>query len=445
MWGIRMWDTLAASTRPFSEFHDQLLELQTAIDGLRNAYYALFVNLLAAAMPVILTVISWLTKMLNLLSMVIAALLGQKMVYQAITTAATQAGNAAKDALAGFDQLDILANNNNLLQFQQVPIDPGILKGVQDFKDKIAETWKWIKDEWNLLWSNPGVFFTQFWNLVVFIATVAWGFAVSKIISYWNNLSDPSKILIVILLSIAAAWALVTLFMNLGAIGMGIASAAMGAWNIIAGIGTGITTAFAAAMTAVDWPLLLLVVTLGLLIAGIVLLIMYWPQVTLVTKVALNQIANWAMIIFGTVISFINGILQAVINGINSVIATIDSIKFSMPSWMGGMSFGLNIQPVPMFQIGMPNIPHLAEGAVIPSNKPFMAMLGDQKSGTNIETPVDLLRSIMREEIGGIKADISISFNGSTAELVRLLKPHIDKENVRVGNSLVKNTGMVQL
>ena len=121
----------------------------------------------------------------------------------------------------------------------------------------------------------------------------------------------------------------------------------------------------------------------------------------------------------------------------------MNSIKFAIPGWipgLGGMSFGLNIQ-----HMLAPQIPQLAEGAVIPSNAPFMAMLGDQKSGTNIEAPANLIRSILQEEIGNIKADISLSFEGNLAALVRELKPHINKENVRLGNSLVKNTGMIQL
>lgn len=43
----------------------------------------------------------------------------------------------------------------------------------------------------------------------------------------------------------------------------------------------------------------------------------------------------------------------------------------------------------------------LAEGAVIPPNQEFLAILGDQKSGRNIETPESLIRQIMREEMEG--------------------------------------------
>lgn len=44
------------------------------------------------------------------------------------------------------------------------------------------------------------------------------------------------------------------------------------------------------------------------------------------------------------------------------------------------------------------SVPGLATGAVIPPNREFLAILGDQTSGTNIETPESLLRKIIREE-----------------------------------------------
>ena len=52
------------------------------------------------------------------------------------------------------------------------------------------------------------------------------------------------------------------------------------------------------------------------------------------------------------------------------------------------------------FSIAMPQIPYLAKGAVIPPNREFMAVLGDQTSGNNIEAPEALLRQIVNEESG---------------------------------------------
>lgn len=44
-------------------------------------------------------------------------------------------------------------------------------------------------------------------------------------------------------------------------------------------------------------------------------------------------------------------------------------------------------------------VPYLAEGAVIPPNAPFTAVLGDQRNGYNLEGPEDMFRSIVREEL----------------------------------------------
>lgn len=52
------------------------------------------------------------------------------------------------------------------------------------------------------------------------------------------------------------------------------------------------------------------------------------------------------------------------------------------------------------FSISMPSIPYLAQGAVIPPNRQFMAVLGDQSNGTNLEAPENLIRQIVREESG---------------------------------------------
>ena len=78
-------------------------------------------------------------------------------------------------------------------------------------------------------------------------------------------------------------------------------------------------------------------------------------------------------------------------------------------------------------------IPYLAEGAVIPPNAPFMAVLGDQRHGTNLEAPADLIRQIVREEMEGAElgGDISISFNGDLAGLASVLAPVITREQRR--------------
>ena len=64
------------------------------------------------------------------------------------------------------------------------------------------------------------------------------------------------------------------------------------------------------------------------------------------------------------------------------------------------------------------SVPYLASGAVIPPRSEFMAVLGDQKSGNNLEAPEGLIRKIIREEVpqtqGGNTYNISAKAKGKT-------------------------------
>ena len=87
----------------------------------------------------------------------------------------------------------------------------------------------------------------------------------------------------------------------------------------------------------------------------------------------------------------------------------------------------------------MNNVPQLADGAVIAPNKPFLAMLGDQTSGTNIETPLSTMKQAFNEsmaENGGSAVQVSINFTGSLAQLGRVLQPVVTAETTRQGPSL---------
>jgi len=89
--------------------------------------------------------------------------------------------------------------------------------------------------------------------------------------------------------------------------------------------------------------------------------------------------------ILGGVERMVNGI----IDGFNKAINAMNNLQFDVPGWVpivGGNHLGFNIPTMSNI-----SIPRLAQGAVIPPNKEFMAMLGDQKSGTNIETPLSTM------------------------------------------------------
>ena len=69
-----------------------------------------------------------------------------------------------------------------------------------------------------------------------------------------------------------------------------------------------------------------------------------------------------------------------------------------------------------------PNIPvpHLATGAVLPPNAPFMAMLGDQRNGRNLEAPEGLIRQIVREETAQIGVNVTFEVEGDEAGIFRV-------------------------
>lgn len=93
----------------------------------------------------------------------------------------------------------------------------------------------------------------------------------------------------------------------------------------------------------------------------------------------------------------INGIIGMFEKMINWVVNGLNKISFDVPDWVpgiGGKTFGFNLQQV---KFGRVSIPRLAQGAVIPPNREFLAVLGDQKQGRNIETPESLLRDIYAE------------------------------------------------
>lgn len=84
----------------------------------------------------------------------------------------------------------------------------------------------------------------------------------------------------------------------------------------------------------------------------------------------------------------INGIIGAFESMINWIVDGLNKISFDIPDWLGGGSFGINL---PRANFGRVKIPRLAQGAVIPPNREFLAVLGDQKQGTNIEAPLQTI------------------------------------------------------
>lgn len=271
-------------------------------------------------------------------------------------------------------------------------------------------------------------------------------------------------------------------------------TAAATAWNAVCTVSTAVTTAFGAAVAFLTSPIGLVVIAIGALIAIVAILITHWDEVkehaskawdfikkaweeasdwisTNVTepignffsglwddvKLAASQawedikltfssaktwfdenvimpIKNAFKIGINGMIGFVEGFVNRFIKGINSIIEAINSISFDIPEFLGGGHVGFNLATINEIKI-----PKLATGAVIPPNQEFLAILGDQKRGRNLEAPEGLIRQIMREELAGLQSgsgDITITFDGNLAQLARVLNPVIKKENKRIGATL---------
>lgn len=153
-----------------------------------------------------------------------------------------------------------------------------------------------------------------------------------------------------------------------------------------------------------------------------------WDGITSVVRGAVNGIVR-----------IINGMISAIVGGMNAVIGLLNGFSFDVPEFaqdaLGTAKVGFNIDP-----ITAPQIPYLAQGAVIPANHEFLAVLGDQTNGTNVEAPLETIQQALADVLakwGGQDITIRFAASGGLEQLVRLLMPYIDKEKARRGARLV--------
>lgn len=95
-----------------------------------------------------------------------------------------------------------------------------------------------------------------------------------------------------------------------------------------------------------------------------------------------------------------------VVGGVNKIIKSINSIS----EYVGITIPTVSDMTIPRF------IPKLATGAVIPPREEFMAILGDQKHGTNIEAPLDTIKQANREVLEEVLGRAGM--NGQEREIV---------------------------
>ncbi|MBQ8552306.1 MAG: hypothetical protein IJ428_05795 [Clostridia bacterium] len=249
-----------------------------------------------------------------------------------------------------------------------------------------------------------------------------------------KNMSDAE----IVLLAIAAAITLV--------------AAGLAVYNVAGAIAAVVTGAIAS-------PVILVTAAIAALIAIIVLCVKYWDEIKAAAAGAWDVIVDkfngaadwfnkkviepiseffsklWINIKTGF-IKFIN----AIIDGINTMIdGFLKPINALIRGW--NSTIGKAAGTIPAIKVDIPKIPlpRLASGTVIPPNREFLAVLGDQKHGTNIEAPLDTIleafRAALAESRGSGVTEVVLEIDGR--EFGRAVVEQGERENRRVGTRLV--------
>ena len=240
---------------------------------------------------------------------------------------------------------------------------------------------------------------------------------------------------------------------------------------------TAATWLFNAAITVLTSPITLVVVAIGALIAIVVLLVKNWDKVKEAASTCWNKIKevwnkagdwfhehvtepitgffttmwagakktfhmaiDWIKKKFTDAvnggIALVESFINFIIRGINVLVRGINKLSFDVPDWVpeiGGKSLGFNIPLVPQVKI-----PRLATGAVIPPNREFAAILGDQRHGTNIEAPEGLIRQIVREELGNVYSPVLNAINNSNLGKKAVIMGDVYMDSQKVGRVVAR-------
>lgn len=472
---ISLGKTIFNISKDVAGYGSKVEELKSTFDNLKLAVADAFRPLITFALPWIQQVVSWVQNLLSLIAQVTAGLTGQtgywKTTAKEASSAANatnevakntkKAGEAAEGALASFDDLNVLqmakeedtaptgsvggtgaATSQEWVPLGEKAIE--IIDQIESLKQKWGEFKQWFIDTFSPMatWMRDKV-----WLPISNFAVTLWTDRVMpawESIKRWfteeifNPLRDKfletmtsiregfDKVFrpIIDWLEDNLGWRIenvLNLFkdnfkrsfemvINIGKdLLRQIRDSIEGIMGVLDGLITFITGVFTG-----DWD-------------------KAWKGVKKVFTSIFETLGSTVKNTMNIIIEIINGLMQGFTNSVNTLIENMLGMDKKLP-------FGIKL-PFMITKLVAPKIPRLATGAVIPPNAAFLAMLGDQRHGTNIEAPEELIRQIVREETGGGK-EVTINFAGSLGALVRELKPYIDKENGRIGRSLVSRSAL---
>lgn len=136
--------------------------------------------------------------------------------------------------------------------------------------------------------------------------------------------------------------------------------------------------------------------------------------------------------IFNGIITSVEVTCNSIITGVNSVIKALNGLSIDIPEMTDpatGKTYASQSISFAIPELSSVAIPRLARGAVIPANREFMAVLGDQHNGTNVEAPLDTIKQALIEALDDSSF---ISYLASISDYTRVTS---EKDmSVRIGD-----------
>lgn len=376
-------------------------QMSASLAQIRGNLLTAFAPIYSFVLPAIRTLLSWLAKLTAVISSVFGTIFGQtasqaqanaKALYQQAnaTSAAGDAAEKAKRQLSGLDEMNRWESNDSsggggggggaaapdFSGVSQVKLPDNVQAGLA----KIGEALRSIIESLKRIWDSPVVQFIVKTVLYVAMQRIAWilssvGLVLEGIADILDgNVWEGIK---------KVGLGLLDLMNPIGGLQDGfkslwekVASGALSAWEGIKNAFKSVPEWFQGKFRDA-WQKVKDVFSAGGRI---------WSGIKEGIESTFRTVVN-------AIIRGMNAIIAVPFNKINSMLNTIRNAHFLGISPFQNM-WGVNPLPVPQ-------IPMLARGAVIPANRQFLAVLGDQRNGNNLEAPESLLRQIVREEAGG--------------------------------------------
>lgn len=115
-----------------------------------------------------------------------------------------------------------------------------------------------------------------------------------------------------------------------------------------------------------------------------------WESIKRTTESIWGSIARVIRDPINSIISSLNGLISRMASAVNGIADMLNSLSFDIPDWLGGGSLSLNLPKwTPR------KIPYLATGTVVPPNREFMAVLGDNKREPEVVSPLSTIEQAM--------------------------------------------------